>query len=57
LPSPILYGDGIKIRGGGRGGGGVKCAMVGEEYCRRVGFAGGGGGNERMVDSRNKALK
>jgi len=44
---------GIKRRGWE---GGVYCVMVVQSYYNRVGFA-GGGGNARMIDSHNKALK
>ena len=48
----MMYG----IRRGGRWRG-VYCAMAVHAYCNRVGFAGWGGGHNRMIDSHNKALK
>jgi len=48
----MVYG----IQQGGRWCGGVYCAMVVQQYCNRVGFA-TGGGNTRVIDSHNTALK
>jgi len=55
LPPPIVHG--VLDTKGGSVGGGVYCAMVVQSYCNRLGFAGGGGGNNRMSDSDIKALK
>jgi len=40
----------------GRSVGGVYYAIVVQSYCNGIGVA-GGGGNEKMIDFHNKALK
>ena len=55
LLSPILYCVWHR-KGGGRWGG-VYCAFVVQSYCNTLGFSRGWGGNTKMIDSHNKALK